>query len=219
MKPYPPRGSDFFDEVAEVQRPIFGIDIDGTLVKYHEHFIRFAEGWLGRSLPPVEGYTGGPFYRYLGISKAIYRKIKLAYRRGGLKRSLPAYAGASELTRGLRKRGAVVVLATTRPYLSMENIDEDTRVCCKRNAIAFDRIIWGEDKYRHLSRFGDRVVGVLEDEPALLRQARSVGLYTVRRRTPYNLNAECDASAEDLYGAAELLHAELNIWERNHRGN
>lgn len=217
MKPYPPRGSDFYDSSVEVQRPIFGIDIDGTLVKYHEHFIRFAEGWLGRDLPPVEGYGGGPFYRYLGISKSTYRKIKLAYRRGGLKRSLPAFPGAGDLTRSLRQRGAIIVLATTRPYLSLENIDEDTRVCCKRNSIPHDHIIWGEDKYRTLSRFGDRVVGVLEDEPALLRQARSVGLYAVRIRTTYNVGAECDSSAETLADAKELLHAELNIWERKHR--
>jgi hypothetical protein len=170
-KRYPPRRASLYDHSKEALRPVFGLDIDGTLGWYHTHFIDF-----------------GSFASYLGLSKATYRKIKLAYRRGGLKRSMPVRPGAVSLTASLRDRGALVILCTTRPYLSLENIDEDTRHWAKRNKIAHDAIIWGEHKYRELSRFGQRVVAVLDDDPALLRQADDIGIYSVKMLQPYNEN-------------------------------
>lgn len=216
MKKYPPRGTEFYDPAVECERPIFGIDIDGTLGVYHSHFINFAEAWLGRTLPPADGYTGGSFAKYLGLSKATYRKIKLAYRRGGLKRSMPVVPGASDLTRSLRQRGAIVVLCTTRPYLSLENVDEDTRHWAKRNRIAHDYIIWGEHKYRELARFGGRVVSVLEDEPALLRQAGELGLVAIRVKTPYNSDFPT-FGVRHLGYAKEVMMGQLDRWERKNR--
>lgn len=224
MKKYAPRGTDLYDPAVECQRPIFGIDIDGTLGIYHSHFINFAEAWLGRTLPPADGFRGGSFAKYLGLSKATYRKIKLAYRRGGLKRSMPVFTGASNLTGSLRKRGAIVVLCTTRPYLSLENVDEDTRHWAKRNRIRHDYIIWGEHKYRELARFGERVVSVLEDEPALLRQAMGLGLVANRVERSYNQGMlDVDRTPVNGYGCTTLLDAgiamneQLDEWEERHR--
>jgi hypothetical protein len=217
LTPYPPRSSEVVDPTREVPRPIFGIDIDGTLGDYHLHFTRFAEAWLGHPLPPSSQYSGDSFARHLGLSKSRYRKIKLAYRRGGAKRSMPVFDGASNLTFSLRRRGAVVLLCTTRPYLSHENVDEDTRHWARRNKVQHDGILWGERKYRDLSRFGSRVVAVLEDEPTLLDQAREVGLTAVKRCRPYNLGADADLYAPDLYDAHIILHNMLDDWEREHR--
>lgn len=72
--------------------PVVALDIDGTLGDYHGHFIRFAEQYIGRKLPdPYEITNGIPLHKYLHISKATYRQVKLAYRQGGMKRSMPVY--------------------------------------------------------------------------------------------------------------------------------
>jgi hypothetical protein len=218
MKKYPPRGSDLHVEGVEVQRPIFGLDIDGTLGLYHEHFWSFACAWTGKELRHPDYYTGGSFAAHLGLAKSTYRKIKLAYRRGGAKRSMPVVDGASELARSLRSRGAIVVLCTTRPYLSLEGIDEDTRHWAKRNKIGHDFIIWGENKYRDLARFGDRVVAVLEDEPVMHKQAVSQGIRTFAPIRQYNMVGQQGVTfCPDLAAANNCLNLELDDWELKYR--
>lgn len=222
MKPYAPRGSAFHDPARETPRPVFGIDIDGTIGRYHQHFVQFAQGWLGRSLPPADEFSGGSFSSYLGLSKSTYRKIKLAYRRGGLKRSMPVISGAYDLTATLRKRGAVVLLCTTRPYLSLETVDDDTRHWARRNGIQHDGIAWGPKKYLDLSRLGTRVVSVLDDEPEMLRQAMDAGLIANKIVRPYNIPFEVHGSVNGyacttLSDAAIAMHEQLDIWEEKYR--
>lgn len=219
-KRYPPRRVSLYDQSKEALRPVFGLDIDGTLGEYHEHFWRFACDWLGRDLLHPDHYRGGSFAAHLGISKSTYRKIKLAYRRGGLKRSMPVRDGAPELARGLRKRGALVILCTTRPYLTLENIDEDTRHWAKRNKIEHDAIIWGEHKYRELARFGSRVVAALDDEPALLNSAALAGIEPVKMKRPYNIGAGLEKDGTPIWtvwdprDAQGVLGYMLTMWEK-----
>jgi hypothetical protein len=169
--------------------PVLGIDIDGTLGQYHEHFLRFARGWLGAGeyWPGPKDYRGHywgddgydgycSLAEYMGVSKRTYRLCKLAYRRGGLKRSMPVYPGARELLVSLRRK-AWVVLCTTRPYLSMDNIESDTVEWLRRNRLPYDGILMGEHKYRDLKRqYGDMVAAVVDDDPALLWQARGLSV-------------------------------------------
>lgn len=161
-------------------RPVFGLDIDGTLGDYYGHFFQFAEGWLGK--PVDRAYDGRlPMYRHLGVSKATYRQCKLAYRQGGLKRSMPAWPWASDLTHAVRSWGCDVYLCTTRPYLSHDNIDSDTRHWLRRQRMACKGVIWGEHKYRELARTvgRTRVAGVLDDLPEMCEQATALGIQSV----------------------------------------
>lgn len=169
-------------------KPVVGLDIDGTMGDYHGHFTRFAEQWLGREMPdPSLNTQGVPLYKWLGMSKSTYRQCKLAYRQGGMKRSMPCYDGASELTRAVRKAGAEVWITTTRPYLRLDNIDPDTRHWLRRNGIQHDGVLYGEHKYRDLKKYlGDRVLFVVDDLPEMVEQARAVGLDALLRTQPYN---------------------------------
>jgi FMN phosphatase YigB (HAD superfamily) len=169
-------------------KPVVALDIDGTLGDYHGHFLRFAEQWYGRAMPNPSEVTGGvPLYKWMRTSKDTYRQCKLAYRQGGLKRSMPAYEGASELTHAIRKDGAEVWIATTRPYLRLDNIDPDTRHWLRRNKIQFDGVLYGEHKYRDLKRIlGPRVLFVVDDLPEMIDQALSLGMRAMLRRQPYN---------------------------------
>lgn len=209
---YPPRSTGLV-------RPVFGIDIDGTLGFYHQHFLHFASGWLGKRLDD-RLYDGSvPLHTWMGVSKTTYRQVKLAYRRGGLKRSMPVDPQAASLVRVLRDTGALVVICTTRPYLQLENIEPDTREWLRRNGIQHDGIISGEHKYRTLaSMYGkDRVVGVLDDLPALCAQAEGLGVPWVRIVRPHNGRdtwiGEKGCLVSNLWMAAEILGKQLDEWE------
>lgn len=195
--------------------PIFGIDIDGTLGDYHSHFISFAEMWTGKTLPSAEEINPAlPFSRFLGLSPSTYRNVKMAYRQGGMKRSMPCYAGARELTVTLRRSGAEVWICTTRPFNQLGNVDGDTRHWLKRNGIQFDNVLWGERKYIDLhKRVGERVVAILDDLPKMILQAEMLGIPAFCRDQPYNKHLEDQSRrAADLQEAQEHLSKALEAW-------
>lgn len=172
-------------------KPIVALDIDGTLGDYHGHFLKFAEQWYGREMPdPTDINPGLPLHKFMGTSKSKYRECKLAYRQGGMKRSMPVYAGVAELTRYIRQTlKAEVWICTTRPYLRLDNIDPDTREWLRRNRIQYDGVIWGPNKYRDLVKKvgANRVVAALDDELRLVQQAVDVGIQNVYLKDqPYN---------------------------------
>jgi hypothetical protein len=170
-------------------RPVVALDIDGTLGDYHGHFTRFAQEWTGREMPdPADINPALPFHRHLGMSKATYRQCKLAYRQGGMKRSMPVYPGAADMIRDFRHAGAKVWLCTTRPYLRLDNIDPDTRHWLRRNHVQFDGLLYGPNKYRDLVKLvpAFSVVAVLDDLVDLVYQTHKLGLNGFVRDQPYN---------------------------------
>lgn len=194
--------------------PVVALDIDGTLGAYHAHFTRFAAEWTGKEMPSASEPTGGvPFHKHLGISRATYRRIKLAYRQGGLKRSMPVYPGAGALTRYIRERGVQVWITTTRPYLSLDNIEPDTRHWLRERAKAqYDQCLFGQHKYRDLVRAvgRDRVVMVLDDLPEMTDQACDLGLRAYIRTQPYNVEYD----RLDLAGRVDDLIAAMGAFDR-----
>lgn len=175
--------------ISSQTAPVVAIDIDGTTGQYHEHFRRFAEQYLGKPLVlDWRNEHTGSFYRALHISKAKYREVKLAYRQGGMKRSMPAMPGAHLLFEGVRKLGCQVWVCTTRPYLRLDNIDPDTREWLRRNRLRWDHLIYGEAKYRDLvANVGrSRVVGVYDDLPEQVESAERLGLSAILADGPHN---------------------------------
>lgn len=209
-------------------RPVVGLDIDGTLGAYHEHFISFAEGWLGRAIP--RKYDGSvPLHKWCGTSKARYRECKMAYRRGGLKRSMPTlpapYPNAQRLTAWLGHLGCDVWLCTTRPYLSYDNIDGDTRHWLRRNGVRHKGVLWGEHKYRELARTvgAQRVAAVLEDDVAMCQQATKLLMPTVFAVRDHNRgeledwdngwSTWADYAAESESETEEVLGVLVRLWK------
>lgn len=194
------------------------LDIDGTLGAYHAHFTRFCEEYLGKKMPSASEPTGAiPFHRHLGISKSTYRKVKLAYRQGGLKRSMPVYSGVGMLTRHIRQSGAQVWIATTRPYLSLDNIEPDTKHWLRDRAKAqYDNVLFGEHKYRDLVRAVgvERVVMVVDDLPAMIDQACGLGLRAYIRSQPYNVDYARIDLAGRVDGCAAMWRAFDTEWEK-----
>src|SRR5262245_56185367 len=204
-------------------RPVLAVDIDGTLGDYHAHWFAFAEDWLGEAgHERAQTYQGDiSMADHMGIDKRTYRMIKLAYRQGGMKRSMPRFPGARELLLWLGVENVEIWLTTTRPYLQIGNIDEDTREWLRRNRLPYDHILYDEDKYNALLAHVDRerVVCVLDDqyEPEY-RRAIQLGLSPIILRTRYNqrkidINGPDEMNVAYSLGiAAEMIDKRLQTW-------
>ena len=176
-------------------KPVVALDLDGTLLDYYPHFLRFAAQYFGHN-PYDPGYLAYdarmPVYKHLRVSKSRYRQCKLAYRRGALKRSLPPlplpYPQINELTHVVRRWGVDIWFCTTRPYLSHDEVDDATRHNLRRNGAVYQGIIWGEHKYRELVRMvgGARIAAVLDDLPEQCRRAEALGLPVGFALRPHN---------------------------------
>lgn len=196
-------------------KPVVALDIDGTLGDYHAHFLRFAEQWYGRDMPdPKEINPGLPLHKFMRTSKATYRNCKLAYRQGGLERSMPVYAGASTLCETIRRSGAELWLCTTRPYLKHDTQSPNTVHWLKRNKIQWDHMLSGPHKYRDLAKQvgTKRVVCVMDDLPEMIVQATSLGMDGVIRDQPYNKHFSWHLRAMDMADAQRGILRLLKIW-------
>jgi len=161
-------------------RPVAAVDIDGTLGEYHEHFLRFAGEYLGISTLPAGKrlYDGSVAFRTwftqtFRTDVKTFRDIKLAYRQGAQKRSMPVRPFARGLIKSLREMDVEVWLTTTRPYMRLDNVDPDTRFWLKRHGIKYDHLLYDEYKYEVLSHQVDpeRVCFVLDDLDEKLLEA------------------------------------------------
>lgn len=201
-------------------KPVVALDIDGTLGDYHSHFLHFAEGWYGRPMPPAEEINPGlPLHKFMRTSKSTYRQCKLAYRQGGLERSMPVYAGAAELTRRIRAAGGEIWICTTRPYLKLDTQSPNTMHWLRRNKIQFDYLLSGPHKYRDLVKQvgADRIIGVLDDLPEMYEQAEQLGLDPILRDQPYNRHITVNR-VKELWVASISFCGRIDIYKRKQKG-
>lgn len=173
--------------------PVVALDVDGTLADYYEHFRWFAELYLQRPVKIDWDYADhAEFSEALGLGKAVYRDIKLAYRQGGMKRSIPPLDTNSEymsaIVQEMRGQGIQVWIATTRPWQRLDNIDPDTQFWLGRNVGRVDGVIYGEDKYLDLIDIvgKDRILGIHDDLPENVTTALSLGIAAALRSGGHN---------------------------------
>lgn len=207
--------------------PVVAIDIDGTLGDYHTHFIRFALGWLGLDQLPagVKLYSGEePFKEWFQASfktdVTTFRNIKLAYRQGGMKRTMPVYRGADRMVIELQGAGAEIWLTTTRPHDRYDRVDPDTREWLRRNQIAFDGLLFSGNKIDELLARIDpeRIVTVLDDQEEVLKTVaeRIGGNVAVLRRTGYNSAVYWPRGGDALNGLTSAIKVDIARWIRRH---
>lgn len=213
-------------------KPIVALDVDGVLARYHEALVDFiihytdmepglAVPWPGRFDTDRIGGDFGDWVCFAWqLDRKTYREIKLAFRQGGQKRFMPAYEGAPELAAACVEQGAEIWVTTARPYLRLDNVDPDTREWLRRNEIAWDFMVYGEDKYDRLAQLVEfeRVVAVLDDLPEMYDQALNVfgGGVPILRMNAWNKGAEDGRqSVDDLLDARALIVRAVQDWKRN----
>jgi hypothetical protein len=210
---------------AEV-KPIIAIDIDGVLGDYHSHFLNFLHNYLYiEDWPEEKGwYNGDRKFSYwvsmtYGISIEEYRKIKLAYRQGAMKRTMPIFRGAQALCWVVRDAGAELWLTTTRPYLSLDGVVPDTVAWLAHHDIQYDGLLFDDDKYQVLAERVDkeRVVNILDDQIDMLNAAAAIYGFgvPVLVRNPYNSAVHAVLSA-DLDACVDIVKRDIEVWKVDH---
>lgn len=203
--------------------PVVAVDIDGTLGDYHGHFLKFAANYLGwKEL--VQDYDGAqPFKKWFceaaGVDLRTYRDIKLAYRQGAMKRSMPMFDGANRLTDAIVAAGAELWLTTTRPYLRLDNVDPDTRWWLDMRGIRhYTGLVYADEKYRHLSQLVDpgRVVAVVDDLPEMVEQASQVFHWTVPILRKTKWNAAVPGGMSSMEEITTEVVDRINDWRSTH---
>ncbi len=211
---------------SHVVRPLVAVDIDGTLGDYHGHFTKFAMAYLG--VPddePIHPYNGrGTFRQWFCDTfeqdERTWRDIKLAYRQGAQKRSMPIRDGAATVCKLIRSAGAELWLTTTRPYLRLDNIDPDTRAWLQRHGIIYDGLLYDEFKYKRLAEIVDkeRVVAVVDDLEEMWDAAAAVFGWRIPilMRGLYNRAVRSEADAKSFNDLWQQVHKRIQQWEITH---
>jgi hypothetical protein len=180
-----------------VTAPVVGIDIDGSLGAYHDHFVWFLNTIYFPDMniqPRWSLAMRGEFSDALRMPKDEYRRAKLAFRQGGLKRCLPQFPvdiekdGIHADIQYIRSLGIRVIITTKRPWLRLDNIDPDTQYWLDENVGEVDGVIYDDDKHLALiESFGlENILGILDDLPDVIERAVELGIPTVLRRGAHN---------------------------------
>lgn len=151
---------------SKTVKPVVALDIDGTLGDYHSHLLEFMDGYFGRTMN--RGWDGtGDWEDYLKLTSQEYREAKLAFRQGGMKRTMPMFPDARVLTLSAMSLGAEIWITTTRPWMRLDSVDPDTREWLDRKALYYDHLLYDDNKYHKLAELVDpeRVVFVMDDLP------------------------------------------------------
>lgn len=205
--------------------PVVAIDLDGTLAEWHRGFMEFLELWDNEFRP--DRYDGlddvwsgvGEFSEWLGMSKGRYRQAKLAFRTGGFKRWMKRFKGAQHFMCELGKLPVEVWITTTRPWMRLDNVDEDTQEWLRRNRISFDYLMFDDDKYAALKRMVDpsRIILVLDDEEKQRDRCAELGLSFVLRRTSFNYGVHADIEATKYEQVLEMIVERIGMYGALHR--
>lgn len=215
-------------DCSRVVRPVVAVDIDGTLGDYHAHFLAFLEEYIGWAderpwYIGTEGFKEWSMDVY-DLDEARWRDIKLAYRQGAQKRSMPIFKWAQALTGIVRWEGAELWITTTRPYLRLDNIDPDTREWLARNHIEYDGLIYDKFKYKLLTEQVDpeRVVAVVDDLPDKIEEARHYfgAAVPIMRMTSHNMGAmrfPVGLASPNLRVITSTIVDRINRWKELHK--
>ena len=151
---------------------IAGVDIDGVLAAYPEHFIDFINRKVGTDLKAkdLKNYN---IYEALDLPEKLLKDLKDEFRQTGEKRHIPVLDGAKEFLHDLKNSDFKIVLLSARPYKKYRRIFADTKEWLEKNELVHDAILWDEDKCNRLIReFGhENVQFFVEDN---LENANSV---------------------------------------------
>lgn len=208
-------------QCSEHIKPVVVFDIDGVLGDYHGYFHDFAEGYLGRKLT-APAYDGSEphreWYRAQGVSVDEFRTMKLAFRQGSYKRTMPPYRRVMQVVHKAKSRGAEIWLCSQRPYLSFDNIDRDTRAWLDRHGVPYDYMLYHEEKYQQLEQRVTihRVVAIIDDTAEMYDEAERVfgDATPILYKGIYNRAIE---RPNEVGGANELwitIRERIEHWER-----
>ena len=137
---------------------IVGVDIDGVLAAYPEHFLDFVNRKMNTNYK-VEELSSYNIYEALDLPNEVTKELKDEFRQSGEKRYIPVLDEAKWFLKTLKKNNYQIVLLSARPYKKYRRIFADTKEWLEKNGLVYDAILWDEDKCsRLIKEFGENSV-------------------------------------------------------------
>lgn len=203
-------------------RPVAVWDIDGTLGEYHMHLARFAWDYWNMQHPNQPQWDGeGDFETWLGMDKPMYREAKLAFRQGGMKRTMNPYTGGLEMIKHFYSLGMEVWVCTARPWQRLDNVDPDTKFWLAKHQVPYYGLLFGENKYADLLQTVDprRVLAVFEDLPEEFDAAEKCGFKPIQIKRHHNVGTSQQRTPRLTFAQATTVLAErLDEWNNKYGG-
>lgn len=145
------------DKWAEaVEEKVCGLDIDGVLNYYPGPWVDFVNKWLDKSYKDLNEVKQNVPYQ-------VYRDIKYEYRESGVKAKLKVRAGARELLQALKELGYTNIILTSRPFNKHKTLFKQTTEWLRLGKLAYDGVIFGENKYQEILQRAPNLKFMLED--------------------------------------------------------
>jgi len=161
----------------QVDEKVCAIDIDGILYPWPEAFVRFY----------TLRYPNLLDVPFTVIEKMpIFYQLKEEYRLSGVKAREDVLPGAADFTQHLKDCGYTIILLTSRPYQKYQRIYADTLEWLNTHHIAFDAIIWNENKEKYLHEHFPHISFIVEDDAKNIVQLAGYGFKVFAKRTSYN---------------------------------
>ena len=207
------------EKCREEIKPVVLCDIDGTIAEYHNTLGEFCGEYWDIAIPMNSWNGKGNFEDYLGLTQQEYREAKLAFRQGGMKRTMPMYPETKLLMNNIHRTGAELWFTTTRPWQRLDNVDPDTRFWLDRHGLEYHRLLFDDDKYHRVCQIIDpeRIVLVIDDLPEQIDAATGLGLPVWQPGRPHNSHPSQQRQPRGtLAQAAVVVHQHVRKWyERN----
>lgn len=191
-------------------------DIDGVLSDYPCTFLNFVKERYkedtGHDLVlPATEVDNLNLYDYLRdtISPVDLKRYKKEYRQSGKIRDELVSPGSVEFLKELRKRNYRVVLLTSRPFSSYQNLQLDTFIWLTRNCLEFDDLICDTKKRDKIIKIleNSEISFMIDDDPVIVEGVRGIsGLKKVYLRDQsYNRKVEEDETVIRFHDFSEIL--------------
>lgn len=178
----------------EPGQPVLVFDLDNTVFDFSRGFLSWLAGKkiLSELHPEAVLHTLQNDIE-LGLPWHTYRELKDEWERSGGYARLEAYTDAVALLQRAQTSGWFLVAYTARPEREVPRVWLDSWSALSYWSVTPNQLRFGDGErllyLQELSR-GHRTVLYLEDNPALALRAARLGIRTVVRRHPYNLELE-----------------------------
>jgi len=155
-------------------------DLDDTLSNSIEYWLKFIETETGKKFDTLHEAKQT-------LSYNEYRNLKCKFRNSGTKINILCKDCASEVTQKLRERGFTIIIMTARPFKDYKNLFKVTIDWLDKNKIAYDGIIFGENKHVKAMTELENVKFIVEDHRYTANLCSKFGIRTYLLTNKYNM--------------------------------
>jgi len=139
------------------------------------------------------------------LSYTAYRKIKREYRTSGVKLNIPMMAGASRLTKELKKLGYKIIIITARPSNEYPEINKITNQWLRNTNIEYDSILFDKHKSTKVLEQVPHLAFSINDHFSEAKMISKFGFKTFLLNNKYNGIRENDTIDTNIIRVDKLM--------------